>query len=142
MEPDSIPKLSRLGAYAIAIRDGSLLLTTKVKGPYEGLLDLPGGSIEFGESPEQTLKREFEEEVAMTFGSTALCANLSFEGAVNTETKQYAFHHIGLIYVVYDTNNIPDVIPQDPFQWYPIDDLKPASLTPFAQEALQIILSA
>ena len=45
MIQDSLPKLSRLGAYGIAVRQGSLLLTTKMSGPYEELLDLPGGSI-------------------------------------------------------------------------------------------------
>lgn len=30
----------------------------KKRGPYTGLLDLPGGTPEFGESPLQTLTRD------------------------------------------------------------------------------------
>lgn len=142
MIQDSMPKVSRLGAYGIAVRQGLLLLTTKMSGPYEGLLDLPGGAIEFGESPEQALKREFEEEVAMAFSSVALCANLSFSGEISTATKQYTFHHIGLVYLVHNITEIPHGVAQDLFQWHKIACLQLGALTPFAQEALQIILSA
>ena len=42
------------------------LLIRQKRGPYAGKLDFPGGGIEFGESPEQALRREFAEEVANT----------------------------------------------------------------------------
>lgn len=41
---------------------GRAVLRRKARGPYLGLLDLPGGSPVPGESPEETLRRELIEE--------------------------------------------------------------------------------
>lgn len=46
------------GVYGVWTQDGKLVTVRKARGPYTGLLDLPGGSPEPGESPEQTLRRE------------------------------------------------------------------------------------
>ena len=54
-----------LGVYGLVIKDNKILLIKKVSGPYDGLLDLPGGSLEFGERPIETLKRELEEETGI-----------------------------------------------------------------------------
>ena len=51
-----------LGVYGLIVKDNKILLIKKVSGPYDGLLDLPGGCLEFGELPIETLKRELEEE--------------------------------------------------------------------------------
>lgn len=42
----------QLGAYGIIIENNKILLVKKFGGPYNGLLDLPGGTIEFCEKPE------------------------------------------------------------------------------------------
>ena len=44
------------GVYGIVIKDASILLIRKHGGPYDGMLDLPGGTIEFGETFEDALK--------------------------------------------------------------------------------------
>ena len=53
----------QLGAYGLVINDNKILLIKKSGGPYDGKLDLPGGTIEFCERPEDALKREFKEEI-------------------------------------------------------------------------------
>jgi ADP-ribose pyrophosphatase len=58
-------RISRLGTYGILVHDGKILLTRKKSGPYKGLWDLPGGAIEFGETPDEALKRELLEESAL-----------------------------------------------------------------------------
>ena len=50
------------GVYAIIKNDNQILLIKKARGPYTGLFDLPGGSPEKDEAPEQTLIREVKEE--------------------------------------------------------------------------------
>ena len=41
-----------LGVYGLVINDNKILLIKKYGGPYDGKLDLPGGTIEFGEKVE------------------------------------------------------------------------------------------
>ncbi|MFD1722921.1 NUDIX domain-containing protein [Amnibacterium endophyticum] len=54
---------SHFGIYGVLLQQGRLVTVRKSRGPYEGLLDLPGGTPEAGESPWQTLRRELIEEV-------------------------------------------------------------------------------
>ena len=58
-------EMKHLGAYGLIIKDNMVLLIKKFGGPYNGKLDLPGGTIEFGEKPEDALKRELMEEVGI-----------------------------------------------------------------------------
>ena len=58
-------EFKQLGAYGLIIQDGKILLIKKFGGPYDGKLDLPGGTIEFYERPEEALKRELIEEVGI-----------------------------------------------------------------------------
>ena len=55
----------QLGAYGLVVKDGKILLIKKSGGPYDGKLDLPGGTIEFCERPSEALKRELMEEVGI-----------------------------------------------------------------------------
>lgn len=97
-----IKMITRLGVYGVVMEQDKILLIRQKKGPYAHKLDFPGGGIEFGESPEQTLQREFLEEVAMEFDSMHLVANLSATIQVNQiePSSSYMFHHIGMVYQV------------------------------------------
>jgi len=46
----------------VVIKDGKVLLARHTYGGGAGLLIIPGGYVEFGESPQDALKREFLEE--------------------------------------------------------------------------------
>lgn len=54
-------ELKHIGVYGLVIEQNKILLIKKYGGPYDGKLDLPGGTIEFMEKPIDTLKREFME---------------------------------------------------------------------------------
>lgn len=58
-------EFKHLGAYALIIKDNKILLIKKFGGPYNGKLDLPGGTIEFCERQDDALKRELMEEVGI-----------------------------------------------------------------------------
>jgi 8-oxo-dGTP diphosphatase len=53
--------------------DGSFLLTSRPPGKvYAGYWEFPGGKLETGESVEQALRRELQEEIGVTIGSVHL----------------------------------------------------------------------
>ena len=50
-------------AAAVVVRDGQVLLTRRAEGQHlAGLWEFPGGKLEDGESPEEALVRECQEE--------------------------------------------------------------------------------
>ena len=60
-------------AAAITAGDGSILVAQRPAGAsLAGLWEFPGGKIEAGETPEATLVRELDEELAITVAAAAL----------------------------------------------------------------------
>lgn len=93
-------RVTRVGVYGIAIKDSTMLLIRQKKGPFSGKFDFPGGGIEFGETPEKTLRRELMEEVGMEFDSMELVDNLTATIDVPKSNlhESYLFFQIGMIY--------------------------------------------
>ena len=57
---------TRVSAYGLVIREGQILLTQLADHCYRpGHWTLPGGGMDHGELPEQTLQREFFEETGL-----------------------------------------------------------------------------
>ena len=90
-----VNKITHLGSYGLILKGNKIVLIKKANGPYEGKLDLPGVTIEFNETPEQTLIRKIKEEVGINIKRYSL-----FDGNStvvtwihNNMTEQ--IHHIG-----------------------------------------------
>ena len=98
-------QFKHLGAYGLIVRDEKIVLIKKVGGPYNGKLDLPGGTIEWGETPEQTLIRELNEEVGIDVIKYELfdANSIIFEWIHKEELERG--HHLGIFYKVLDYNN-------------------------------------
>ncbi|MEU7384217.1 MULTISPECIES: NUDIX hydrolase [unclassified Streptomyces] len=62
----------RVAAYAVCVRDGRLLLARWVAGDGTRRWTLPGGGMEHGENPYDTVVREAEEETGYTVEPVAL----------------------------------------------------------------------
>lgn len=66
--PENLKPGIRNGARAVIVRDANILLLRKVSPVYGERYVLPGGSQEGGETLEQTLRRECEEEIGASIG--------------------------------------------------------------------------
>ncbi|HXF28283.1 MAG TPA: NUDIX domain-containing protein [Chlamydiales bacterium] len=119
-------KKSRTGVYGVAIQDKKILLVVQPSGVHAGKFDLPGGGIEYGETIEEALHREFAEEVAMTFDSFKFLINLT------TTVEAFSFHQIGLIYQVDGLSTIQNGIhATHKYDWMPFTALSQETVTPF-----------
>ena len=99
-EGNEIKTHTHIGVYGLIIDNDKILLIDKVTGPYDGLLDLPGGSFEFGERPEETLKREFQEETGITITDYELFDVGSVIVDWNYKEHLIKVHHIGIFYKI------------------------------------------
>jgi 8-oxo-dGTP diphosphatase len=83
-----------VAACALVDADGRVLLAQRPKGkPMEGLWEFPGGKVEAGERPEDTLIRELKEELGITVSEQCL-APLTFASHVYED-----FHLLMPLYV-------------------------------------------
>lgn len=103
--------VSHLGAYGLIIYDDKIVLIKKANGPYKGKLDLPGGTIEYGEAPEQAVIRELQEEVGIDVKKMSLydANSVLIEWMHHEELEQ--IHHIGIFYkIIAYENKIKNVV--------------------------------
>lgn len=130
----------QLGAYGIIIENEQILLIKKFGGPYNNLLDLPGGTIEFCERPIVALKRELKEEVGIEVTECNLfdADSVSFEWEY--KENMIKVHHTGIFFKVSKYNNeikkeiTIDEINDDSLgaEFYPIKELKKSELSKIA----------
>jgi 8-oxo-dGTP pyrophosphatase MutT (NUDIX family) len=85
------------GVYARIVEAGRILLVRKTRGPYAGLLDLPGGSPESGESWSQTLERELHEELGLTVTVTGSFKPFSLHVQTSSTGTTIDFRHHGAV---------------------------------------------
>lgn len=75
----------RITTAGVALKEGKVLLAKRKTGAStSGLWEIPGGKNRFGESVEDTLKREFKEELGVEIEvGEEICASLF----VNSDTR-------------------------------------------------------
>ncbi|MEC0089462.1 NUDIX hydrolase [Paenibacillus macquariensis] len=136
-------KYTHLGVYGILIHDDQILLIKKSRGPHKGKWDLPGGTIEFGEEPYDTLMREFYEETGIVELDGKLRTAISYTLVYPLkENELEELHHIGIIYDVKLTSSQyilkTDGDGEDSLgaSWIQMDKIDSIETTPFVRGVL------
>ncbi|WP_432885556.1 NUDIX domain-containing protein [Kribbella sp. CA-245084] len=85
------------GVYGVWWQEGRIVLVRKARGPYDGLLDLPGGSPEPGESEAATLRRELREECGVELARVVDRAPFEFHVRRDASGRPIDFTHSGVV---------------------------------------------
>lgn len=146
MQMGTVRQHTHLGVYGLVRLGGKVLLIKKGRGPYSGMYDLPGGGIEFGETPLQTLRREFLEETGLAVEPLHLLAAVSNRlQYVNSSLEVEDLHHLGILYSVElaptedlnQTQGEPDGQDSMGAVWLDEEQIRAVQLSPFAEQAIR-----
>jgi 8-oxo-dGTP diphosphatase len=128
-------------AYGILIREGNVLLVRSssplINPP---LWWLPGGGIDFAESPEDTLLREFREETGLSIKDPVL---LDVVSDLRRRPNGDRIHTVRVLYTVsLDGGNLRDEAlgTTDAAQWFAVDQLSEVNVAEYAAKAIQVAL--
>ena len=130
-----------VSVYAPVVHDDRALLAYNKQGPYQGKWGLPGGGVEFGETPDGAIRREIWEEIGVEVAEAVLYEVHShrtlFERSVGVWVD---FHHIALLNRVRPVSSPPDHIrspdKKESLSWHPLRDLAALALSPSARYCL------
>ncbi|MBC9718099.1 NUDIX hydrolase [Streptomyces sp. TRM66268-LWL] len=115
----------RVAAYAVCVRDGQLLLARWVAGDGSKRWTLPGGGMEHGEDPYDTVIREAEEETGYAVRPVTLLGVDSIRRRYPRKLGSFAdFHGLRLVYegevtggeLRHETDGSTDLA-----AWHPLD---------------------
>jgi 8-oxo-dGTP diphosphatase len=138
--------IQRLGAYAVVVKDDSLLLARiSERGYPAGWWGLPGGGVDHGEPPADAMARELHEEA----GLRPLTWRLVDVHDIHTMAPGRGdawedYHGVHLLYAVtVDPDAVPQVVETDGttdvVRWVPlgeISDGRPGRLLPVVEHVL------
>jgi 8-oxo-dGTP diphosphatase len=124
---DDRPRVTRLAAYGVIVRDGRILLCRVGPGNLgEGLWTLPGGGLDFGESPESGAIREVEEETGLVAEITGPPVIHSDSGTWDRRSGSVSYHHVRFVFpmtIVGGEERLEVDGSTDAFEWVPLADV-------------------
>jgi len=127
--PGSVVQYPSAAVAAVIVQDGKLLLIRRGVEPSRGKWSIPGGSVEWGESLLDAVRREVREETGLEVevGKVAGIFDLIAEG----------FHYVIVDYFAHPIGG--ELHPGDDAseaRWVPLDQLDSNELTPHLRERL------
>lgn len=123
----------RVGVGVFVFKDGKFLIGQRRGAHGEGSWSVPGGHLEFGESPEQTAAREVLEETGLEID------NVAFAAVTNDVFEAEQKHYVTLWMRADWAGGEPTILEPDKFadqRWVGFDDLPEPLFLPW-QKLLQ-----
>ena len=118
-------KLLTVAACALVDADGRVLLAQRPTGkPMSGLWEFPGGKVEAGERPEQTLIRELKEELGILVNEACL-APLTFASHAYPD-----FHLLMPLFVCRRWEGTPMALEGQQLAWVRVNRLRDYPMPP------------
>jgi 8-oxo-dGTP diphosphatase len=144
--PKHLPKLQRVAAYALILRDDEILLTRLAKRiSAEEKWHLPGGGLDHGENPRDALVREVREETGLEaeVGDTARVYSAHLP-TMWRQGRRWNYQALRIVYDAWVPSDAPSprVVEVDgstvAVGWHPVADVLSGALpvTDVVQEAL------
>ncbi|MBL7160446.1 MAG: NUDIX hydrolase [Candidatus Aenigmarchaeota archaeon] len=123
--------LVRHASDAIIVKDGKVLMVKASRGILPGTWDLPGGFINYGESPEESLIREVKEEI----GLKVQPQKLFWMGTENIN----GFYFMVFIYLceIVEGEIKPDPTEISDVDWLPLDKAIKSAEKQFVKKSLE-----
>jgi 8-oxo-dGTP diphosphatase len=137
------PRRVRVSAYALLQDHGRILLcrlSEEVSG-WSGYWTLPGGGLEFGESPEEALVREVREETGLEIEASSVAA-------VDSIVVQGEDEEVQAVRLVYHAAIIGGDLRHevgestDRCEWHGLDAASDLPLVPLAERGIRILPDA
>jgi len=124
-----------VAACALVDSDGRVLLTQRPEGKQlAGLWEFPGGKVEPGETPEETLIRELQEEIGITTKVTCL-APLTFASHTYDD-----FHLLMPLYVCRRYEGIARGLEGQALKWVRPKDMRDYPMPPADEPLIPFLL--
>src|SRR6478672_9578362 len=144
--PRALPKLQRVAAYALIIRDEQILLTRLASRiSADGKWHLPGGGLDHGENPRDALVREIREETGLDadVGDTARVYSAHLP-SLWRKGRRWDYQALRIVYDAWVPADAPEprVVEVDgstvDVAWHPVADVLSGALgvTEIVTEAL------
>lgn len=141
---EAVATRQRVAAYGVARRDDAVLLVrASSRTGVPGTWWLPGGGVEFGESPEGGLVREFMEETGL--GVRVRDVLVVVSDVANLASEQVRLHSIRILYEVQvETGTVrPETDgSSDAVRWVPYGELEALPLVPWLGDLAPTHLAA
>ena len=138
--PDALRQVTRLAAYGVIVREGRLLLCRTAPGNLEEWRwTLPGGGLDFGETPEVGVVREVEEETGLLAAITGVPTIHSDTGTWDRRSGRVRYHHVRFVYpmtVVGGEERLEVDGSTDAFEWVPLAEVGGRLLGDLVERAL------
>ena len=122
------PKQPVVGVGAVIVCDGKLLLEKRKNEPGKGKWSIPGGLVELGESVEQTVVREVEEETGFEVEKPEHIDVV--DNIIRDESGRVKYHFVIIDYFMrLKGGTLKAASDAEELKWVPLSDVEKHDLT-------------